>query len=319
MCAYTTDRWDDLSAAVRSALAQDPAPLEVLLVIDHNAELLTRAESGLSDLPGVRVLASTEHQGLSGARNTGVRAAGGDVVVFLDDDARCDPHWAAALLRPYADPQVVGVGGHVVPDWRAPRPAWMPEEFLWVVGCSFRGQPEGEARVRNGIGANLSFRRSVLESIGGFSPLVGRVGADAAGCEETELSIRAVESVPGGAIVLVPDAVVRHAVTPARTTRSYFRARCRAEGRSKAIVSSLVGSGSALSTERTYVTHTLPTAVLRGLRPRAGRPAAPGQSVAVVEGLVLTATAYAGQLLRQRVRPVTSDPATAADAAQTAA
>ncbi|GMA87975.1 hypothetical protein GCM10025868_32250 [Angustibacter aerolatus] len=139
------------------------------------------------------------------------------------------------------------------------------------------------------------------------------------GARRRSLSIRAVESVPGGAIVLVPDAVVRHAVTPARTTRAYFRARCRAEGRSKAIVSSLVGSGSALSTERTYVTHTLPTAVLRGLRPRAGRPAAPGQSVAVVEGLVLTATAYAGRLLRQRVRPVTSDPATAADAAQTAA
>ena len=67
----------------------------------------------------VRVLPNAHRQGLSGARNTAVAAASGDVVVFLDDDAAARPGWLGALLAPYADPDVVAVGGVAHP--RLPR------------------------------------------------------------------------------------------------------------------------------------------------------------------------------------------------------
>ncbi len=290
ICAYTLERWDDLTAAVRSVERQTVPVAQVVVVVDHNEELLERC---CGAFPDAVVVPNAGPRGLSAGRNTGVAASVGDVVAFLDDDAAADAAWAECLLSAYTDASVVGVGGLVEPDWRAPRPGWFPEEFLWVVGCSYRGLPTGRAEIRNAIGANMSFRRSVFGRTGGFDLTIGRVGQDAVGCEETEFSLRAATAVPGGRIVLEPGAVVRHVVTPERTTRAYFRRRCRAEGRSKAVVSRLAGPRQALSTERKYATRTLPTAVLRGVRDTAaGDVAGLHRSLAVCEGFFLTATSY---------------------------
>jgi len=300
ICAYTLDRWDDIRAAVASLRDQTRPADQIVLVSDHNAELLERARAAF---PDVLVLPNEETRGLSGARNTGVRAATGDVVAFLDDDAAAGPDWVARMLQAYADEHVVGVGGHVVPAWQAPRPAWFPDEFLWVVGCSYRGLPTERAEIRNPIGANMSFRRTVFAGVGGFDEAMGRLGKDAAGCEETEFAIRARAADPSARIVLEPSAACRHNVSPDRVTRQYFRRRCRAEGRSKALVSTLTGAEAALETERTYVSRTLPRGVLRGLRGLiTGDPAGAARAWTIVEGTALTAGSYALARLRQRRR-----------------
>lgn len=56
-----------------------------------------------------------ESRVLSGERpwERGLSAARGDVVAFLDHDARVEPQWTAEVLRPYEDPTVVAVGGRV--------------------------------------------------------------------------------------------------------------------------------------------------------------------------------------------------------------
>ena len=45
------------------------------------------------------------------------------------------------LVSAYRDPDVLGAGGWIIPAWQLGMPAWFPEEFLWVVGCSYRGLP----------------------------------------------------------------------------------------------------------------------------------------------------------------------------------
>ncbi|MGY2078729.1 glycosyltransferase family 2 protein [Modestobacter sp. SYSU DS0657] len=297
VCAYTLDRWSALAEAVTSLLTQTRPLDQVLLVIDHNDLLLARARA---EFPAVTVLPSSGPRGLSGARNTGTAAATGDVVAFLDDDAVAAPTWAEEMLAAYRDPAVIGVGGHVVPDWQAPRPSWFPDEFLWVVGCSYTGLPTGPAEIRNPIGANMSFRRDSFGS-GGFDPDMGRMGADAAGCEETEFAIRARREQPGSRVVLAPSAECRHKVSPDRVTRAYFRRRCRGEGRSKAVVSRLAGQDAALQSERGYVVRTLPRGVLRGLADvLRGDPSGAARAWTIVEGTALTAGSYALARLRAR-------------------
>jgi glucosyl-dolichyl phosphate glucuronosyltransferase len=298
LCAYTLDRWADIERAISSLRQQTRRPDEILLVSDHNPELLARATVAF---PDVRCAANAGTRGLSDARNTGVRLAGGDVVAFLDDDAAAAPEWAERLLGAYSDDDVIGVGGWVRPAWRAPRPRWLPDEFLWVLGCSYTGLPRSRASVRNPIGANMSFRRALFDAVGGFDTGTGRVGKDAAGCEETEFSIRACQVTPGGRIVLEPAAVCHHAVTPDRLTRRYFRRRCAAEGRSKAIVSTLTGADAALSSEHAYVRRTLPAGVLRGLRDAVtGDPGGAARAWAIIEGTTVTAVSYL--LMRRRIR-----------------
>jgi glucosyl-dolichyl phosphate glucuronosyltransferase len=296
ICAYTLERWSDIEAAVDSLRRQTRHPDQVVLVVDHNEALFERARHAF---PDVTCLPSAGPPGLSGARNTGVGVAHGDIVAFLDDDAVAEPDWAERLLAAYSDPNVLGVGGGVVPDWRAPRPGWMPEEFLWVIGCSYRGLPRGRAEIRNPIGANMSFRRDVFEAVGAFDPSVGRLGKDAGGCEETEFSVRARRHFAAGRIVVEPSAVCRHAVTPDRVTRQYFRRRCRAEGRSKAVVSALTRGDAALTTERLYVLRTLPAGVAGGLRDLVrGDRAGGGRAWRIVEGVTLTAVSYLGARVR---------------------
>ncbi len=255
ICAYTLDRWITLDRAVRSCTEQTCPPDEVILVIDYNEELLQRAQN---EFPEIEVIANSMSKGLSGARNTGVRAARGDVIVFLDDDARGDERWLEKILEPFADPAVVGCGGWSVPEWLGERPRWCPQTFLWIMGCSYEGLPATGATIRNPIGANMALRRRVFDLVGGFSAGLGRIGTIPLGCEETELCIRYGVNHSEDRFVMVRESVVFHSVPASRTTWDYFFRRCWSEGLSKAAVASLVGGDAGLSAERRHLAQALP-------------------------------------------------------------
>ena len=298
ICTYTQSRWKALLAAVASIRDQTQPALETIVVVDHNLELLGRARATLRD---VHVMESFGERGLSGARNTGVTAAHGEIVAFLDDDAIADATWVEELARAYEDPNVVGVGGVATPQWSGDKaPRWLPREFYWTVGCSYRGLPTQTAPIRNPIGANMSFRRAVFDRIEGFNSDIGRVGRTPLGCEETELSIRARRAYPGGVVLYVPAARVGHLVPAERMSWDYFRSRCWAEGLSKALVTRKVGAEDALSSEWTYTLKTLPTGALRGLLDAAsGDLTGLLRSGAIIVGLMVAVGGYLrGRLVR---------------------
>ena len=294
ICAYTLARWKLLCAAIESVQRQTTPPLETILVVDHNAPLLERARNAIE---GASILESNGPPGLSGARNTGLAAARGEVIAFLDDDAVAAPDWLAHLLEAYADPRVVGVGGFIQPAWQTQRPGWFPVEFQWVVGCSYRGLPEDRSPVRNLIGANMSLRRSVFDAAGGFRAELGHTGKGPGGDEETELCIRVRQRRPRAVMVYEPAARVRHHVPPERATWRYFIKRCAAEGRAKARVAHLVGSDAGLASERAYVSRTLPSGVVRGLADLVLRADVNGawRAGAIIAGLLVTTAAYVSE------------------------
>lgn len=291
ICAYTERRWAELQAAVASVERQTRPAHELIVVIDHNPALLDRAREAFARHT---VLPNGEPRGLSGARNTGLGAARGEVVAFLDDDAVADPGWLASLLPAYVDPWVLGVGGRIEPVWPGGRaPGWFPAEFLWVLGCTYRGLPRAAARVRNVIGANMSCRAEIARAAGGFRSSLGRVGTVPLGGEETEFCIRTAGQSPGSFWLYQPAAGVRHQVTPERARPRYFLTRCFAEGLTKARVSALVGPQAALESERRYASRTLPLGMLRGLgRALGGDRGGLAQAAAILAGALTVGAGY---------------------------
>ncbi|MFI1487968.1 glycosyltransferase family 2 protein [Streptomyces sp. NPDC020747] len=303
VCVYTEDRWEDILAAVTSVRAQSRPALETLLVVDHNQALLDRLSKEYKETEGVRVLANAGPRGLSAGRNTGIAASYGDVIAFLDDDAVAERDWLLHFAEGYEDPLVMAVGGRTVPIWASGRrPAWFPEEFDWVVGCTYKGLPPGRVQVRNVLGGNASFRRSAFDAAGGFATGIGRDGDKRPlGCEETELCIRLTHARPEAILLIDDRAVIHHRVPEAREHFAYFRTRTYAEGLSKALVARSVGAGKGLESERRYTTRVLPAGVARGLRDALlARPGGAGRAAAIVTGVVTAAGGYVLGSVRAR-------------------
>jgi GT2 family glycosyltransferase len=295
--SYTEQRWPQLVRAVASALGQRPAPAEVVVVVDRNEALLARAGRELS---GVTLLANRYERGVSGNRNTGVRHTRTPVVALLDDDAYACPGWLRGLTEPFADPAVVGTGGAIEPAWERPRPAWFPDEFLWAVGGSYTGLPAQTGPVRNVWSASMAVRRDVFDSVGGFRLGFGKVG-DRRAPEDTDLCLRMSE-VGGGHWVYVPHARIEHPVPPERTRLRFFLGRCYQEGRGKVAMARLNTGRESLSSERGYLTRTLPRAVGRGLAgTMRGRGVAhAARAAAVVAGVGAAAAGGMVELVARR-------------------
>src|SRR4051812_20183730 len=107
MCAYTLERWADLIAAVEAVQGQTLPARELILVIDHNRDLWHLCQQSF---PNITLLENTGARGLSGSRNTGIAAASGDVIAFIDEDAVAAPTWLERLSEAYNDERVLGVG-----------------------------------------------------------------------------------------------------------------------------------------------------------------------------------------------------------------
>src|SRR5919199_90977 len=247
ICTHSERRWSALLAAVDSVMKQTLVPREILVVVDHNPTLFERVRSAL---PNVAVLANeSSRTGWAAARNVGLAMARARLVAFLDDDAVADADWLSHLTARCADERVLGAGGAVHPLWERECCSWLPEEFWWVLGCSYRGLPAGIAEIRNVFGGCACFDRRALQELGGFRESMGI----APYCEETELCIRARKRWPERVFVYEPRARVLHNVPASRANWRYFLMRCYREGLSKARVSLSVGPAQALRSERRYV------------------------------------------------------------------
>ncbi len=253
---YSLERWPLLVAAVESVLSQDPQPAEIVVAVDHNAELLLRVRERW---PLVTAVANGFDAGASGTRNTGVLHTRTPFIALLDDDAHARPGWLAGLLTPFEDPSVVGTGGAIIPRWERSRPTWFPDELLWAV-VGTRDGVTTPTTVRNVWSASMAVRRDAFDIAGGFRVGFGKRG-NRPRPEDTDLCLRMSER-GRGRWIYSPDAVVDHLVPPDRVTLGSVIGRCYQEGRGKVELARAFGGANILDVERDYLRRTVPATFL---------------------------------------------------------
>src|SRR5213595_3418496 len=145
-----------------------------VIVVDDGSTDDTAAIAGQYDVRLIR----TPNRGLSSARNTGLAAATGEIVAYLDDDAYPDPHWLTYLAATFLSTSHVGVGGpNIAPAGDGP-----------IAECVARA-PGGPVHVlvtdreaEHIPGCNMAFRTAYLEAVGGFDPRFRTAGDDVDVC-----------------------------------------------------------------------------------------------------------------------------------------
>jgi len=229
LCTY--NRAGELRRTLESfcALAIPPALRWELIVVDNNSTDNTRsvADGFRGRLPLRCVF--EPRQGLSAARNHGVRDATGEWIVFTDDDVDVDPAWLAQLwTAANAHPEASFLGGKVLPHWETEPPRWLAENSATLLpGVTMHydlGDAERFLSPEDDLmffGANMAFLRRLLVGNAPFQESLGRQGADLIHGEESALMKHLLESGQQG--LYVPGAVVRHHNPPTRMTERYVR------------------------------------------------------------------------------------------------
>jgi O-antigen biosynthesis protein len=171
VCSYNGSR--TIRHCGEGLLALDYPDFEVIVVDDGS----TDTTAAIAREFGFRVI-STPNRGLSSARNTGLAAATGEIVAYIDDDASPDPDWLRYLAATFMTTSHAGVGG----------PNIAPPGDGWIADC-VANAPGGPIhvllndRVAEHIpGCNMAFRKSCLDAIGGFDPRYRTAGDDVDVC-----------------------------------------------------------------------------------------------------------------------------------------
>ncbi len=171
VCTFNGSR--TLSECLESLLRLEYPNYEVIVVNDGS----TDATAKIAHSYGFRVI-TTENQGLASARNTGLRAATGEIVAYIDDDAYPDPHWLRYLANTFMNTKHVGIGG----------PNIAPPGDGHIAECVAHspGNPVhillSDTEAEHIPGCNMAFRKAALEAIDGFDPQFRIAGDDVDVC-----------------------------------------------------------------------------------------------------------------------------------------
>ena len=131
-----------------------------------------------------------QEQGLSAARNKGIKEAKGNVLVYIDDDALIDI-WYLRTISEYmsAHPEISAVGGPIIPLYETVEPKWMTRYTKELLcGYLYLGDKErtfpGD---RYPGGGNAAYRSDVFQKVGLFNTDLGRKGDSLMGAEEKDI------------------------------------------------------------------------------------------------------------------------------------
>ena len=225
LCTYNRDKY---IYNVLKSVAENDLPhsdYEIVLVnnnsTDHTEDECQRFRN---DFPSIAFRYCVEKsQGLSYARNCGIRQSTGDLLVYVDDDATVNREYLRTYKEFFAThPKAVAAGGPILPVYETEEPSWMSHYTRQLVtgrlylGNTAKEFPKGAFPG----GGNACYRKSVFDTIGLFNVELGRKGNSLIGAEEKDLFDKM--TTHGMHFYYLPNAILYHIIPPHKLTPDYF-------------------------------------------------------------------------------------------------
>lgn len=226
ICTYNRDRY--IYNILRSVAENDLPHTEYeIVLVDNNCTDNTakECERFRKDFPDIRFQYIVEsQQGLSYARNSGIRHSIGEVLVYVDDDALVNKEYLSTYARFFAqNPEAVAAGGPIEPQYDGcEEPKWMSHYTRQLVtgklniGNKERKFPKGAFPG----GGNAAYRKTVFDTIGLFNVELGRKGNSLIGAEEKDLFDKMTSR--GMDFYYLPTAILYHLIPEKKLTQDYF-------------------------------------------------------------------------------------------------
>ena len=240
-----------------------------IIVIDNNSTDRTSelVNSFILNHPEYNIRYFLEKpQGLSYARNRGIKESRGKVVAFIDDDAEADRNWLSRIVVTFEKNHVECVGGRVQGVFlENKKPEWLHKDLLPFLGIiDYGGRKRSLSYPRYPFGVNIAFKRSVFENIGMFETRLGRKGACLLSGEEAALCCEMEKK--GAKILYAPDILVYHNISSERLTRTWFKQRAFYQGLSEVMLERKYMNSRYISIKLIKIIISLPLNVLNYLR-----------------------------------------------------
>lgn len=226
LCTYNRDKY--IYNVLKSVAANDlPHSDYEIVLVNNNSTDNTAAECQRfqADYPNLRFHYVVEaEQGLSHARNRGIKESHGDLLVYVDDDATVNDRYLSTYAEFFGRcPKAVAAGGPILPVYETSEPDWMSHYTRQLItGRLYLGdkeRPFGHGAFPGG--GNACYRRSVFDTVGLFNVELGRKGNSLIGAEEKDLFDKM--TTKGMSFYYLPTAILYHIIPPHKLTPDHFQ------------------------------------------------------------------------------------------------
>ena len=237
-CTYNREKY--IYNAMKSIVEQDftYTDYEIVLINNNSTDSTENICNRFrEDYPQVRFRYFIEtNQGLSYARNRGVKESRGDILVFVDDDATVFESYLPSINIFFdAYPEVNACGGPIVPVYEVEKPKWLSHYTEQLLGGALyegdKVKPFSNGKYPGG--GNSAFRKEVFEKYGLFNVELGRKGTELIGAEEKDLYDRLTRG--NEQFYYLPQMGIHHYIPEKKLTKAHFRELTYSIGKSERI------------------------------------------------------------------------------------
>ncbi len=225
ICTYNREKY--IGPLLESIAKNDfPTKDYEIVLVDNNCTDNTSqvCEQFVADHPEIafRYVQETE-QGLSAARNKGIKEAKGDIIIYVDDDALVDSDYIRIYAEHFAThPDTMAAGGPIEPLYETQEPDWM-SPYTKALLTAWMNYGEKVREYPNGKypgGGNAAYRKEVFEKVGLFNTELGRKGSLLLASEEKDIFDKM--KAMGMQVKYLPTPVLHHIIPQAKLEEDYF-------------------------------------------------------------------------------------------------